>query len=107
MCLRIEDVLVANEETAEEVFKKTNNLLEKFSPILSIFCPTFCIDRAYHIGPDYMCYKSQKKCYSILLCFISFKHQTLFYKKRASLKNVRVKIDFTKRRHEVSKMSLL
>ena len=30
VCLRIEDVPVANEETAEEVFKKTENLQKKF-----------------------------------------------------------------------------
>ena len=35
--------------------------------------------------------------------FVSFKHRTLFYRKRASLKNVRVKIDLTKRRYEVFK----
>ena len=29
VCLRIEDVPVANEETAEDVFKKTENLLKK------------------------------------------------------------------------------
>lgn len=32
--------------------------------------------------------------------FVSFKHQKLFYRKRASLQNVRVKIDLTKRRVE-------
>ena len=32
--------------------------------------------------------------------FVSFKHQKLFYRKRASLQNVRVKIDLTKRRFE-------
>ena len=32
--------------------------------------------------------------------FVSFKHRKLFYRKRASLQNVRVKIDLTKRRFE-------
>ena len=67
-------------------------------------CPNLsgdCIDRAHRIGPDYTCYTSQEKCRSIMVRFVSFKHRTLFYRKRASLKNVRVKIDLTKRRYEV------
>ena len=38
--------------------------------------------------------------------FVSFKHRTLFYRKRTSLKNVRVKIDLTKRRNEVLKKAI-
>ena len=82
VCLRIKDVPVANEETAEEVFKKTENLLKNVCPNLS----GDCIDRAHHIGPDYTCYKLQEKCCSIMVRFVSFKHQTLFYRKRASLR---------------------
>ena len=102
VCLRIEDVPVANEETAEEVFKKTENLLKKVCPNLS----GDCIDRAHRIGPDYTCYKSQEKCRSVMVRFVSFKHRTLFYRKRASLKNIRVQIDLTKRRYEVLKKAI-
>ena len=102
VCLRIEDVPVANEETAEEVFKKTENMLKNVCPNLS----GDCIDRVHRIGPDYTCYKSQEKCRSIMVRFVSFKHRTLFYRKRASLKNVRVKIDLTKRRYEVLKKAI-
>ena len=45
---RREDVLVANEVTAEEVFKKTENMLKKVCPNLS----GDCIDRAHRIGPE-------------------------------------------------------
>ena len=38
--------------------------------------------------------------------FNSFKHRTLFYRKRASLKIVRVNIDLTKRRYEVLKKAI-
>ena len=38
--------------------------------------------------------------------FVSFKHGTLFYRKRASLKNIRVKIDLTKRQYEVLKKAI-
>ena len=99
VCLRIEDVPVAHEETAEEVFKKTENLLKNVGPNLS----GDCIDKAHRIGPDYTCYKSQEKYRSIMVCFVSFKHRTLFYRKRATLKNVTVKTDLTKRRYEVLK----
>ena len=66
VCLRIEDVPVANEETAEEVFKKTENMLKKVCPNLS----GDCIHRDHRIGPDYTCYKSQEKCRSIMVCFV-------------------------------------
>ena len=39
--------------------------------------------------------------------FVSFKHRTLFYRKRASLKNVRVKTDLTKRWYEVLKKAII
>ena len=72
-------------------------------------CPNLsgdCIDRAHRIGPDYTCYKSQEKCHSIMVRFVSFKHRTLFYRKRPSFKNVTVKIDLTKRRYEVLKKAI-
>ena len=102
VCLRIKDVSVSNEETAKEVFKKTENLLKKVCPNLS----GDCIDRAHCIGADYKCYKSQEKCRNIMVRFVSFKHRILFYRKIASLKNVRVKIDLTKRRYEVLKKAI-
>ena len=102
VCLRIEDVPVANEETAEEVFKKTENMLKKVCPNLS----GDCIDRAHRIGPDFTCYKSQEKYRSVMVRFVSFKHRTLLYRKRASLKNVRVKIDLNKRQYEVFKKAI-
>ena len=52
-----------------------------------------------------MCYKSQEK-FSIMVRSVSFTHRTLFYRKRASLKNVRVKIGLTKRRYEVVKKAI-
>ena len=38
--------------------------------------------------------------------FVSIKHRTLFYRKRASLQNIRVKINLTKRRYEVLKKAI-
>ena len=40
---------------------------------------------------------------SIMVRFVSSKYRTLFYRKRASLKNIRLKIDLTKRQYEVLK----
>ena len=76
--------------------------------MLKKVCPNLsggCIDRAHRIGPDDMCYKSQEK-FSIMVRSVSFTHRTLFYRKRASLKNVRVKIGLTKRRYEVVKKAI-
>ena len=41
-----------------------------------------------------------------MVSFVSFKHRTLFYRKRASLKNIIVKIGLTKRRYEVLKKAI-
>ena len=84
VCLRIKDVPVANEETAKEVFKKTENLLKKVCPNLS----GDCIDRTHCIGVDYTCYKSQEKFHSIMVRF------------------VRVKTDLTKRWYKVLKKAI-
>ena len=41
-----------------------------------------------------------------MICFVIFKHRTLFYRRRASVKNVRVKSNLTKRRYEVLKKAI-
>ena len=41
-----------------------------------------------------------------MVSFVSFKHRTLFYRKRTSMKNVRVKIALTKRWYEVFKKAI-
>ena len=41
-----------------------------------------------------------------MICFVIFKHRTLFYRRRASVKNVRVKSDLTKRWYEVLKKAI-
>ena len=64
------------------------------------------IDRAHRKGPYYACYKSQEKCRRNMVRFNSLKYRTLFYGKRVSLKNVRVKIDLTKIRYEVLKNAI-
>ena len=104
VCFRIEDVPVANKETAEEVFKKTENMLKKISPNLSgdVLIGLIAQDQIIRVT----CYKSQEKFSRIMVRFVSFKHRTIFYRKRASLKNVRVKIDLTKRQDEVLKRAI-
>ena len=80
----------------------TENLMKKVCPNLS----GDCINWAHRIGPNYACYKLLEKCRSIMVRFVSFKHQTLFYRQRTSLKIVRVKIDLTKRWYEVLKKAI-
>ena len=50
-----------------------------------------CIDRAHHIRSDYKSYGNKKKCCSIIVCFISFRHRTPFYRNRKCFKDVRIK----------------
>ena len=56
------------------ITQMTENLMKKVYPNLS----GGCINRAHRIGPDYACYKLLEKCRSILVRFVSFKHQTFF-----------------------------
>ena len=55
------------------------------------------------LGLKYKSYKNKKKCCSIIVRFISFRHRKMFYKNRKRLKDVRIKLDLTKRRYGILK----
>ena len=52
---------------------------------------------------DYKCHKTNKTCHSVIVCFTSFKHRTSTYRNRNILKDVRVKLDLTKKKYNISK----
>ena len=99
VCVRIEDVPVESEETAESVFEKVGKFLGEACPDVLVSC----IDRVHRIGSEYKSYRNKKKCCSIIVCFMSFRHRTMFYRNRKRLKDVRVKLDLTKRRYRILK----
>ena len=99
LCVRLEDILAKKDETADKVFSKAENILNKACPNLS----GDCNDRAHRIKPDYKCHKTNKTCHSVIVCFTSFKHRTSTYRNRNILKDVRVKLDLTKKKYNISK----
>ena len=99
VCVRIDDVPVESEETAESVFEKVGKFLGEACPDV----PVSCIDRAHRIGSEYKSYRNKKKCCSIIVRFMSFRHRTMFYRNRKRLKDVRIKLDLTKRRYKILK----
>ena len=99
LCVRLEDIPVEKDETADKVFSKAENILKEACPNLS----GDCIDCAHRIGRDYKCHKTNKTCRSVTVCFTSFKHRTSIYRNRNIFKDVRVKLDLTKRRYNILK----
>ena len=99
VCVRIDDVLVESEETAESVFEKVGKFLGEACPDVQVSC----IDRAHWTGSEYKSYRNKKKCCRIIVRFMSFRHRTMFYQIRKRLKDVRIKLDLTKRRYKILK----
>ena len=99
LCVRLEDIPAKKDETADKVFSKTENILKEACPNLS----GDYIDRAHRIGRGYKCHKTNKTCRSVIVRFTSFKHRTSIYRDRNILKDVRVKLDLTKKRYNILK----
>ena len=97
ICVRIDDVPVESEETLDSVSEKVGEFFREACPDI----PESCIDRAHHIGSEYKSYRNKKKCCSIIARFMSFMHQKMFYRNRKHLKDVRIKLELTKRRHGI------
>ena len=74
-CVRIDDVPVESEETADSVCEKVGEFLREACP----YVPVSCSDRAYCIGSENKSCRNKTKCCSIIVCFIGFRHRTLFY----------------------------
>ena len=93
LSVRVENIPIATDETADNVLEKVENILKEACPNLS--------DRAHRIGSNYKCFKTNNTCRSVIVRFNSFKHRTLFYRNRNKLKGVRIKLDLTKKRYNV------
>ena len=53
VCVRIDDVLVESEETADSVYEKVGEFFREACPDI----PVSCIDRAHRIGSEYKSYR--------------------------------------------------
>ena len=57
--------------------------------------------RTQRIGSEYNSYRNKKKCCNIIVCFMSCRHRTMFYRNRKHLKDIRIKLDLTKREYGI------
>ena len=96
--MRLEDIPVEKDETADKVFSKAENMLKEACPNLS----GDCIDRAHRIGRDYKCHKTNKTCCSVIVHFTSFNHRTSIYRNKNISKDVKGQ-DSTKKRYNILK----
>ena len=69
-CVRICDVLLESEEIADSVYEKVGEFFREACPDI----PAFCIKRAHDIGSEYKLYRNKKKCCSVIVRFMSFRH---------------------------------
>ena len=70
VCVRIDDVPVESEETVHSVYEKVGEFFREACSNI----PVFSIDRAYLIEPEYKSYRNKKKCCSIIVRFMTFRH---------------------------------
>ena len=105
LCVRLEDIPVEKDETADKAFSKADNILKEACPNLFGDCidRAHCTDRAHRIGRDYKCHKTNKTCRRVIVRFTSFKHRTSIYQNINILKDVRVKLDLTKKGYNILK----
>ena len=73
VCVRIDDVPVESEETAGSVYEKIGEFFREACPDILVFC----IERAHRIASKYKSYGNKKKCCSIIVRFMSFRHLTM------------------------------
>ena len=95
LCLRIDGVPSEEKETSEDVLKKVMTLCSD----AEVDIPDMAFDRAHRIGRAYNDKGSNKNCKSIIIRFTTFRHRTMLYRcKKKMSKNVRIKVDLTKKR---------
>ena len=99
VCVRIVDVPDESEETTDSLYEKVGEFFRQACPDI----PLSCIDRAHRIESECKSYRNKKKCCSIIVRFMSFRHRTMFYRNRKRLKDVRIKLHLAKRRYRILK----
>ena len=96
-CLRIEGVPSTENESSDDVLGKVKSLIAESGCEI----PDVGIDRAHRIDRGYKDKSRNVPCKSIIVRFSTFRHRTLFYWNRNKLKNVKVRLDLTKKRYKI------
>lgn len=100
LCLRIEGVPVASsgKESADDVLNIIKNLITE----ADVEIPPVVLDRAHRIGkPQHPKESGKPITQSIIARFSTFRHRTLLYRARKTIKSARVRLDLTKARYGV------
>ena len=100
LCLRIDSVPTKTNESSDDVLDSVKSLFKE----AKVDIPESVIDRAHRIGSRYLD-ASSNNCYkSIIVCFTTFRHRTMFYRAKNKLKRgVRIKLDLTKSKYGLLK----
>ena len=70
------------DESSNDVLEFTKSLFKE----AKVADPDNVLNRAHGIGPSYTNRITSKKCKSIIVRFITFRHRTLFYRARKKIK---------------------
>ena len=97
LCLRTESVPSVENESSYDVLDKVKSLITESGCEIS----NVVIDRAHRIGKGYKNKTRNVPCKSISVRFSTFRYKTLFYRNRNKLKNAKVWLDLTKKRHKI------
>ena len=97
LCLRIDGIPLRNNEISVDVLDSVKNLFE----LGEVNVPYIVVDRAHRIGRIYKDRTSNKNCKGIIVRFTTFRHRTMLYRARSTLKGVKVRLDFTKSRYDL------
>ena len=74
LCIRINGVMMAENETSNNVFQNAKSIIEESSSEIS----DVAIDRAHRLGKAYTDKTSGVRCKSIIVWFTTFRHRFMF-----------------------------
>ena len=74
LCIRINGVMMAENETSNNVFQNAKSIIEESSSEIS----DVAIDRAHRLGKAYTDKTSGVRCKSIIVRFTTFRHRFMF-----------------------------
>lgn len=95
LCLRINGIPCANNESAEDCLQKVKSLVKND---LKVDVPDLAFDRAHRIGQVSQETENGKTYQSIIVRFTTWRHRTIVFRARKNTRKVRIKLDLTRKR---------
>ena len=92
LCLRINGILCANDDSAEDCLQKVKSLVKND---LKVGIPDLVFDRADRIGKISQETENGKTHQSIIVRFTTWRHKTIVFRARKNTRKVRIKLDLT------------